>query len=196
MRVADLPALALPEQRTLLGCSASGERVVLLAPALLSELESRQALEPELVRAMDPLPLLVPPLFERREEIPALVRVLADNAAHRESVPPLTFRDEAVAALWRQDWRGNVRELEALVHQLAIGSPGCELSARDVRVAMQARGLEFRARLPSRRPKARDIELALLSTRHRSGAENQRRAARYLGWHPATLAERRRGRRE
>jgi hypothetical protein len=83
-----------------------------------------------------------------------------------------------------------VRELAALARQLARAHPGRTVGAGEVRAARAARGLAFRERLPSLRPRRLDLELALASTRHACGSWNRARAARYLGWDPATLAAR------
>jgi DNA-binding NtrC family response regulator len=65
-------------------------------------------------------PIRIPPLRERRDDIPTLAtHFLADVA--REMGKPLTgFSDEAMAALCAHDWPGNVRELENVVERAAI----------------------------------------------------------------------------
>jgi DNA-binding NtrC family response regulator len=144
----------------------------------------------ELERWLDPLPLVVPPLAERRDEIPALVDVLAANVARREALAPAVFEDEAIADLWRQDWRGGVAALSALVAQLVRAHPGERIGGREVRAALRSRHLALRVRLSSRRPGLLALEQALEVTAHRVGSENHARAARYLGWDPDTLVAR------
>ena len=189
-RVLELADLALEAQLELARSAEDGERFFLVAMSPAHVLRERGSLSPGLARVLDPSSLFVPPLRERRDEIPALVRVLADNLARAESLRPTRFEDGAVADLWRQDWRGNASELGALVARLVRAFPGRELGAPEVRAAMRSLGLEFHARLPSRRPCALDLELALVSTRHRIGSENLARAARYLGWDADTLRAR------
>ncbi len=189
-RVFDLAVLGQEAQLELARTAEGRERLFLLAPAPVHFLRERGVLTRELEHVLEPEPLCVPPLRERRDEIPALVRVLADGVARAESLRPPCFDDEAVGDLWRQDWDGNVSALAALVAQLVRASPGRALGGPDVRAALRARGLEFRARLSSLRPSALDLELALATTRHRVGSENRTRAARYLGWDPDTLRAR------
>jgi transcriptional regulator with GAF, ATPase, and Fis domain len=72
-------------------------------------------------------PILLPPLRERREDIPLLVRYFVDRHSRKlykkiESVP-----DEAMRALIRWDWPGNIRELENFIERAVILSKGPNL---------------------------------------------------------------------
>ena len=187
--VVDLAAMPPEVQRELAQRVRAGgdERALLLGAEPLDVLRTRGALLPELANVFDPLPLEVPPLADRRDEIPGLVEVLAAGVCRREELPRPCLEDSALAELWRQDWRGNVRELASIVAQLARLLPGRDVGADAVRAVLRSRGLEPRTRLTSLRPRALDLELALRTTRHKSGATNLARAARYLGWDPDTL---------
>lgn len=57
----------------------------------------------------------IPPLRERRSDIPALVADWLHRLCERYGMPPATFDDEAAACLERYDWPGNVRELRNAV---------------------------------------------------------------------------------
>jgi DNA-binding NtrC family response regulator len=163
----------------------AAERVYCLADAPPEDLRARGELEPELARVLAPRALGVPPLCDRRDEIPSLARVLG---AARCAGFAARLSDEALAGLWRQDWRGNVAELATLVADLAE-LPG-PIGRGELRAACAARRWSYRPRLASRRPRALDIELALATTRHRAGSWNRARAARYLGWTADTLTAR------
>jgi formate hydrogenlyase transcriptional activator len=72
-------------------------------------------------------PLFVPPLRERREDIPLLVRHFVDEYAQRmnrhiETIPP-----HAMAALTSYSWPGNVRELQNFIERAVILTPGSVL---------------------------------------------------------------------
>jgi formate hydrogenlyase transcriptional activator len=69
-------------------------------------------------------PIRLPPLRERREDIPALVRHFARTFARRVGKEIDIIPAEAMAALQNYDWPGNVRELEHLVERAVILSPG------------------------------------------------------------------------
>jgi hypothetical protein len=136
-------------------------------------------------------PLRIPALADRRDEIPLLCRVFARDLAARERLAPASFLDAAVACLWRQDWDGGIPELALTVEALARLRAGAEVDARHVEAHFRARAGSLRERLDPRHLRPLDLALALETTRHRSGAENRARAARYLGWDRATLAQRR-----
>ena len=78
----------------------------------------------DLFYRLNVFPIQVPPLRERREDIPSLVRYFVRKFARRmdrhiESIPK-----ESLAALTRWSWPGNVRELENLMERSVILSPG------------------------------------------------------------------------
>jgi len=69
------------------------------------------------------VPLVMPPLRERREDIPLLVRHFVQKHAMRCRVKAKPISREAMAALVHYDWPGNVRELENAVERaLVMGS--------------------------------------------------------------------------
>jgi two-component system, NtrC family, nitrogen regulation response regulator NtrX len=78
------------------------------------------------------VPVHVPPLRDRREDIPMLVRYFTDRAVEEQRLPPRRLSPEAVDRLTRMDWPGNVRELRNTVERLLILSHGSEVGVRDV----------------------------------------------------------------
>jgi two-component system, NtrC family, nitrogen regulation response regulator NtrX len=82
------------------------------------------------------MPIHVPPLRERREDIAALVshfvRVLGDGPG----MIPKTFSPEALRFLQRRRWPGNVRELRNAVERLLILAPGAEVSEEDCQTVL------------------------------------------------------------
>ncbi|MGE0885644.1 MAG: sigma-54-dependent transcriptional regulator [Blastocatellales bacterium] len=61
--------------------------------------------------------LTLPPLRERREDIPLLVRYFVEKVSRSLNVAPKTVSDEAMQALINHDWRGNVRELQNAIER-------------------------------------------------------------------------------
>src|SRR5262249_61251459 len=72
-------------------------------------------------------PLVVPPLRERREDIPLLVRYFAQKYARRTKKPIETIPVKGMAALTEYHWPGNVRELENFIERAVILSRSTEL---------------------------------------------------------------------
>ncbi|HVC53324.1 MAG TPA: sigma-54 dependent transcriptional regulator [Stellaceae bacterium] len=70
------------------------------------------------------VPIKVPPLRERREDIPLLARHFMMRGAEAARVPPREFGEDALAALQAYPWPGNVRQLRNFVDWLLIMAPG------------------------------------------------------------------------
>jgi two-component system nitrogen regulation response regulator NtrX len=85
----------------------------------------------DLFYRLNVVPLHVPPLRERRDDIPPLVGHFVDQLT-RSGMPARTMSDEAVTRLRNLDWSGNVRELRNTVERLLILSMGPRIGAEDV----------------------------------------------------------------
>ncbi|MDZ7778643.1 MAG: sigma-54 dependent transcriptional regulator [Gemmatimonadota bacterium] len=82
------------------------------------------------------VPIDIPPLRERPEDVPVLARKFLDEfwAQHRDAgTEPPTFSDDALAALRRAPWKGNVRELRNVIeHLVVLAEPGSEVQPDDL----------------------------------------------------------------
>ena len=81
----------------------------------------------DLYYRLNVFPIVIPPLRERREDIPLLVRYFAQKYARRMKKPIDTVPVKAMAALTEYHWPGNVRELENFIERAVILSRGTEL---------------------------------------------------------------------
>ena len=70
------------------------------------------------------IPIKVPPLRDRREDIPALVRHFADLFSRENNRRPQRFTPGAIEFLQKARWKGNVRELKNTIERLIIMTPG------------------------------------------------------------------------
>lgn len=98
---------------------------------LLREIEQNTFRE-DLYHRLSVILIHVPPLRERREDIPLITRHFAERLARRNALPAKQFSEEALERLKRYEWRGNVRELHNVVERLLILSTGDLVQARDV----------------------------------------------------------------
>ncbi len=73
----------------------------------------------DLFYRLNVFPILIPPLRERREDIPPLLDHFLEQYAKRSGKPKKSFSSEAMNVLVEYDWPGNVRELQNLVERLA-----------------------------------------------------------------------------
>jgi len=86
----------------------------------------------DLFYRLNVVPVRIPPLRERREDIPMLVRHFAEQMVRDDRVAPREFTDEAIRRLTSLEWPGNVRELRNTVERLLILSSGEEVDEDDV----------------------------------------------------------------
>jgi two-component system nitrogen regulation response regulator NtrX len=86
----------------------------------------------DLFYRLNVVPIQVPPLRERREDIPALVSHFARQLAAGAGAPGKRFDGAAVARLQRRSWPGNIRELRNAVERLLILAPGKLITVADV----------------------------------------------------------------
>jgi len=73
--------------------------------------------------------ILIPPLRERRDDIPLLVERFLSEAARRNGKPVPSVSDEAMWRLWEYDWPGNVRELQSAIEFALLGCKGSVIEA-------------------------------------------------------------------
>ena len=88
----------------------------------------------DLYYRLNVFPIRIPPLRERTEDIPLLVRHFVDQAASRMNKTIDSISAETMAALTRYPWPGNIRELENVIERAVIMSRGSQLevSLRDL----------------------------------------------------------------
>ncbi len=93
----------------------------------LAQMVGEKQFRSDLYYRLNVFPLTVPPLRERREDIPLLVRYFAQKFARRMNKRVETIPTEAMTALSAYHWPGNIRELENLIERAVILSQGTEL---------------------------------------------------------------------
>ncbi len=99
-------------------------RVIAATNRSLPELMGEGRFREDLYYRLNVVPLRVPPLSERREDIPQLVEHFMARAAHAAGMPPRRLTDDATAALQAYEWPGNVRQLRNVVDWVLIMAPG------------------------------------------------------------------------
>jgi len=78
------------------------------------------------------IPLVVPPLRERKEDIKPLAERFLLDFTIREGLEPKRLTDDALWLLMKHDWPGNVRELKNIIERLIILTPSDEITAKDI----------------------------------------------------------------
>jgi DNA-binding NtrC family response regulator len=88
------------------------------------------------------VPLVLPPLRARREDVPLLVANVLERIAKETGRPAPRISDAAREALQQYGWPGNVRELENAIERAATFAEGDELGLEDLPEAVRVAGLE------------------------------------------------------
>src|SRR4051812_24625739 len=107
-------------------------RVIAATSRDLAQLVREGKFREDLYYRLNVLPIRVPPLRERRADIPALVEVLAEDIGLRNQAPPPEVSPEAIALLAAQSWRGNIRELRNVLEQAAMHGESQNIDANDL----------------------------------------------------------------
>ena len=98
-------------------------RVIASTNKDLEEEISRGNFREDLFYRLNVIPFVVPPLRERKEDIPLLARHFMKEFASAYGRRPREITDEAIAVLMRYTWPGNVRELRNVIERIVIMNP-------------------------------------------------------------------------
>src|ERR1700688_930859 len=120
-------------------------RVIAATNRDLRQMVAGGKFQEDLFYRLNVIPIVIPPLRERRDDIPALVEHFVKKHAQRIGRRIERIDDSALAALQQYDWPGNVRELENTIERAVVLSTGPVLTTRAISVigaaAPQATGL-------------------------------------------------------
>ena len=87
----------------------------------------------------------IPPLRERREDIPLLVAHFAEKAAKENGIPPKTFSTEALNHLSGYEWPGNIRQLQNVVERCLVLVPGDVITLEDLPAEIRDEEAQFKS---------------------------------------------------
>ena len=87
----------------------------------------------------------IPPLRERREDIPLLVAHFAEKAAKENGIPPKTFSMEALNHLSGYEWPGNIRQLQNVVERCLVLVPGEVITLEDLPAEIRDEEAQFKS---------------------------------------------------
>jgi transcriptional regulator with GAF, ATPase, and Fis domain len=124
---------------------------------LQAEVE-RGAFRRDLFYRLSVMPVRVPALRERPEDIPLLAQAFLEEAARRCKRPVRALAAESLTALLRYPWPGNVRELENVIERAVIVSSGDTLAGIERFLAGHGAHARVDLSLPFRDAKARVVE--------------------------------------
>jgi transcriptional regulator with PAS, ATPase and Fis domain len=168
---------------------------------LAAEVDSGRFRE-DLFYRLQVIPIVMPPLRERRSDVPLLIQHFLRRLNDKRAGGPVSISDEAMVHLWEYDWPGNVRELENLLERLVILSENDHIELQHL--PSQIRSLISEKKIP--RPTLGDhgidfntaveeFENRLIEEALRRTKGNKQAAARLLGLKRTTLVAKLRRRR-
>jgi two-component system nitrogen regulation response regulator NtrX len=99
----------------------------------------------DLLFRLEVVPIHLPPLRDRLEDVPPLVAHAIHRLRRRHGIPAPHIAPPAMEALGRYPWPGNVRELMNILERLAILNPGAPVTAEDVAQVLPAIAPDRRA---------------------------------------------------
>jgi transcriptional regulator with PAS, ATPase and Fis domain len=117
-------------------------RVVAATSRDLQQMVRQGQFREDLYYRLNVLPIRVPPLRERREDLALLVEALCEDIAARGATAHLELAPAALDLLAAQPWRGNIRELRNVLEQLALRSDSPQIDAPQVDQVLRESGQE------------------------------------------------------
>jgi two-component system, NtrC family, response regulator AtoC len=166
-------------------------RIVAATNADLRELVKEKAFRDDLYYRLNVIPVYVPPLRARREDIPLLVRYFLDKYNRQFNRHLRGFSLAAMEALQAYDWPGNVRELENIVERLVVISKHDIVQLRELPLDLQSSHTPLIEQLDEQgydlRKAVQQFEREYIRRVLEKTHWNQTAAARMLGIHRNTL---------
>ena len=165
-------------------------RVIAASNVPLPELVDKGLFRKDLYYRLSVMEIDIPPLRERRDDIPLLAMHFLDRHSRRLGKPASGIEPGVLAALMQHDWPGNVRELENLVQRMLILSPDERISvdvlpshlAPSRRPALEAQPLDYL------QPQSlEEVEAYVIRKTLRKTSGDRSRTAEILGIDKSTL---------
>jgi transcriptional regulator with GAF, ATPase, and Fis domain len=161
-------------------------RIVATTNRNLEEEVRRGRFRQDLYYRLNVFPITVPPLRQRKEDVPLLVQAFVERYARKLGKQITSIPKETMKALQDYPWPGNVRELESIIERAVILCPGPVLQLAD---KLEISSLPLSSSMRTLEEMERTQILKILSeTRWR--IEGKDGAAAILGLHPSTLRAR------
>ena len=174
-------------------------RVIAATNSNLEEMVEEGTFRKDLYYRLNVIPIHLPPLSERREDIPLLVKSFLHKLSqqHEPARPDVVFSQEAMRQLMAHTWPGNIRQLENIVERALAMTPGRrQIEVGDLPADLQMNGgstTVLDVVLPEEgldlQQYIREIERQLIHSSLEQTGGNKRKAAELLNIKRTTLVE-------
>lgn len=164
-------------------------RVIAATNRDLNQMAAQGLFRQDLYYRLQVLNVDIPPLRERREDIPLLAKAFLTQAADLNCRPPQTLSQDAQAALMEYDWPGNVRELRNVINRATILSKTDVIQRSVLEASIYSKGFIRKAnsdttpqeRIHQRRTEVEHAYVNLLQEALDVTSGNKKKAAQLLG---------------
>jgi len=166
-------------------------RVAAATNRALESLVRRGGFREDLYYRLAGVTLQLPPLRERREDVPVLAEHILRKETEREGLAPKRLAADALTALSRHTFPGNVRELENILRAASVMADGAVIRARDLPLRQRAGGAgtggAAQPGAGARRTALREVDRQFIEEALRKAKGSRTRAAALLGVSRPTL---------
>ncbi len=171
-------------------------RIIAASNADLNAAVRKGGFREDLFYRLQVVPLIIPPLRERRSDIPLLVDYFLGRMRQRLPGRDWTVTREAMVNLWSYDWPGNVRELENMIERLVIMCEDSVIDAPLLPANLAAAGRMAETRIPATlgdkgvnlNALVRELEGRMINEALKQTGGNKQAAARLLGLKRTTFS--------
>jgi len=170
-------------------------RIIAATNCDLKEMVEEGEFREDLYYRLHVINIFLPPLRERKDDVPLLVHHFLEKYAKENNRPDLELTPEALDVLMDYHWPGNVRELENVIERAVVLSPGVRIGTELIpehvrtpqgfqipRFVVPPEGLSFKDVVTN-------VEKRLIESTLEAAGGVQKRAAELLGIKPTTLSE-------
>ncbi len=162
-------------------------RIIAATNRNLNEMIREGTFREDLYYRLNVIPIQVPSLRERKEDIPLLIHHFIDHFSKMTRKGPIKIQREAMEKLIQYPWPGNIRELENVIERMIILSKVPTLTMAQLPREILAQGLREEFVLPEEGIFLEDLEKSLIQQALNRTAFNQTHAAKLLGISRHTL---------
>jgi len=165
---------------------ATDVRIIAATNKDLSKLVAEGKFRDDLFFRLHVVPLTMPPLRDRKVDIPLMIDAFLKDSAAENEKPVRELTPEAVSAILDYDWPGNVRELRTAIEHGVVMATGPKISLRDLPSTLRAAGVPAVPKNPVRLD-LHETETALILRALEECRGNRTEAAEKLGISRRTL---------
>lgn len=112
-------------------------RIISATNKELTEEIDKEKFREDLYHRLNVIPINVPPLRERKDDIPILAEAFSKEITTRHKKPPVKFLDDAFKLFQEMNWSGNVRELKNIVERIIIIIDKREIARSDIELLLK-----------------------------------------------------------